>query len=110
VKDTSNYTGIKLSATREFSAQLRIYDNLGMVINQTAFKVSKAEFAKLPQDPVTKARTVQLLWNGRTKEGRRVGTGAYIVRGVITLNTEAGIAEDKRVARFSERIGVIRRF
>lgn len=109
VQDTSNYTGIKLSATREFSAQLRIYDNLGMIINQTAFKVSKAEFAKLPQDPLTKARTVELLWNGRTKEGRRVGTGAYIVRGTITLETEAGIAEDKRVARFSERIGVIRK-
>jgi len=106
--DSSRYVGIILSATREFSAEFRIFDNLGTLVNETKFQLPKAEYLKLPYDPVTKTRKVRFLWNGLTKDGAKVGTGAYILLGKLDLAIEPGVAEDRVSTRITRRIGVIR--
>jgi hypothetical protein len=106
--DSTRFVGINFTATREFTAAVRIFDNLGMLVNQTAFTIPKAEFVKLPYDKVTKTRSVRFLWSGNVKGGGQAGTGAYIVLGTVNLLTEAGVAEDKVSNLIRRRVGIVR--
>ncbi len=107
--DSANFVGIGLTVTREFSASFRIFDNLGTLVNTIAFKLPKAEFAKLKaKDPRAKSHKVWVLWNGITNQNAKAATGAYIMFGTVTLAIEPGVAEDKATTVLKRRIGLIR--
>lgn len=107
--DSTNFVGIGLTVTREFSANFRIFDNFGTLVNTLAFKLPKAEFAKLKaKDPRAKSHKVWLLWNGITNKNAKAATGAYILFGTVTLAIEPGVAEDKATTILRRRIGLVR--
>lgn len=59
-----------------------IYDNLGEYVARTTGEVTAAMMAKLPQDP-DGLRSLRFRWKPISHNGNAVGTGAYIVKGVV---------------------------
>lgn len=107
-QDSAKYVGIKVTASRSFRVDLKVYDNMGQFVNKLAFSVSQAEFANLQKEPVGSNRSLGILWDNRTLDGAFAGTGAYIFKTTVILNKIPGIAEDQ-VERTEHRlVGVVR--
>lgn len=65
-----------------------IYDNLGEYVARTTGEVTAEMMAKLPQDP-DGLRSLRFRWKPISHNGNAVGTGAYIIKGLVqNLNGE----------------------
>jgi hypothetical protein len=108
-EDSVKYVGIKVTASRSFSVDIKVYDNLGQYVNKISFSVSQAEFANLPREGTTGSnRSLRVLWDNRTEDGAFAGTGAYIFKTTVTLNKIPGIATDQVVRTDHRLVGVVR--
>lgn len=107
-EDSVKYVGIKVTASRSFKVDIKVYSNLGQFVNKLTFSVSQSEFMNLNKEPVGDNRSLRILWDNRTEAGVFAGTGAYIFKTTVTLNKIPGIAEDQ-VERTEHRlVGVVR--
>lgn len=108
-QDSAKYVGIKVTASRSFSVDIKVYDNLGQYVNKISFSVSQAEFANLPREGTSGSnRSLRVLWDNRTEDGAFAGTGAYIFKTTVTLNKIPGIATDQVVRTDHRLVGVVR--
>jgi hypothetical protein len=107
-KDSTRYVGIKVTASRSFRVDIKVYDNIGQFVNKLAFTVPQAEFANLEKEPAGGNRSLRVLWDNRTEDGAFAGTGAYVFKTTVTLLRIPGVAEDQ-VERTDHRlVGVVR--
>jgi hypothetical protein len=108
-EDSAKYVGIKVTASRSFRVDIKVYDNMGQFVNKVAFSVPQSEFANLEREGTTGGnRSLRVLWDNRTEDGALAGTGAYIFKTTVTLNKIPGVAEDQ-VERTEHRlVGVVR--
>lgn len=108
-QDSSKYVGIKVTASRSFRVEVKVYDNLGQFVNKLTFSVSQAEFTNLAREGLTgNNRSIRVLWDSRTVDGAFAGTGAYVFKTTVTLNKIPGIAEDEVVRTDHRLVGVVR--
>jgi hypothetical protein len=107
-EDSLKYVGIKVTASRSFRAEIKVYSNLGHFVNKLAFSVPQEEFLKLPADGTGGDRSLLVLWDNRAADGSFAGTGAYVMKTTVTLNKIPGLAEDEVARTDYRRVGVVR--
>lgn len=106
--DSLRTVGIVLEASREFTLDVKVFSTLGDFVNRVGFTVNRAEFPKLTAVAGKDARSLRLLWNGRTLAGVPVGTGAYVLKTTLTLLPLPGITAAAPVVSKLHRVGVMR--
>ena len=106
--DSVHMVGVIVEAAREFTADLKVFSNLGQIVNKISFTVSKAEFLKLSKVPGKDTRFLRLLWTGQAKDGTRAGTGAYVIKTAITLLPVPGITAAPAPTTSTRMVGVLR--
>jgi fibro-slime domain-containing protein len=83
-----------------FQYSFAIFDHLGAFVSRTTGKVDDAMMAKIPQDKEG-FRSLRFRWAPVAHDGSAIGTGAYILKGIVQnrLNeTQKGLqGEDQRV-------------
>jgi hypothetical protein len=107
-EDSLKYVGIKVTASRSFRVEIKVYSNLGHFVNKLAFSVNQEEFRKLAADGAGGDRSLLVLWDNRTEDGSFAGTGAYVMKTTVTLNRIPGLAEDEVAYSGYRRVGVVR--
>jgi hypothetical protein len=92
---TPNFKG----ESRKFTAQIKLYDNMGRLVNEW-------EIENKQNDPVD-GSALTWVWNGRNRQGRVVGTGTYIFKSVCSA---APTPEEPTPGRWirSEKIAFVR--
>jgi hypothetical protein len=90
--DSAKFVGLKVMASREFSLELKVFSNLGHLVNKVSFTVPRTEFTKLTSVPGTDVRYLRVLWKGITLDSQRAGTGAYVFMTTVTLLPVPGVA------------------
>lgn len=83
--DSSSRTRINLEASRGFSATIHIFTTTGEFVHRLNLTVPHAEFARLDPGASPGTRRLQIQWNAKSHQGRKVGTGSYILRTRIDL-------------------------
>jgi hypothetical protein len=106
--DSSSAVGIIVEASREFTLDMKVFSNLGQVVNRVSFTVPRSEFLKLTLVPGKDTRYLRLLWNGLSESGECAGTGAYIFKTSITLLPFPGIAQVSGPTQSIRRFGILR--
>lgn len=88
--------------------RLRIYSNLGERVADLSGSLKASDLAGLPraQDTSGLRYRADLAWDGRTREGARAGTGAYILHAVLTPSP--GMPGAARVHRQKLVFGLLR--
>lgn len=75
-----------------FTYSMAFYDNLGQFVNRAQGEVSPQDFEKLRlTETVGDSVLVQLTFLPVAHDGRALGTGAYIMRGVMRIHDQTGI-------------------
>jgi hypothetical protein len=100
--------GVRIEASRSFHADVWVYSNLGELVDKYSFNLPQLEFDKLPKGNKQNTRVLKIYWVPKSLKGRKAGTGAYIMKYVITLNTITGVAEDEKVSSDVKILGYIR--
>jgi hypothetical protein len=106
--DSLRLVGIVIEAFRGFTLDLKVFSHLGEPVDHVVFSVPESEFSKLTPVAGKEARFLRLLWNGRTRDGSRVGNGVYIFKSAVTLLPAPGTARAPVAASSSRRIGILR--
>jgi hypothetical protein len=75
-----------IRAKYPFRYAFAIYDNLGNYVARTAGEVTSAMMAQLPQDK-DGFRSLRFRWKPISRDGQAVGTGAYILKGLVQNGT-----------------------
>lgn len=75
-----------LKSKYAFQYSFTIYDHMGQYVNKTQGRIDEAMMAKLTQD-AEGFRSIRFRWIPVASNGSAVGTGAYILKGVV-LNKE----------------------
>jgi hypothetical protein len=75
-----------LKSKYAFQYSFTIYDHMGQFVNKTQGRIDEAMMAKLAQD-ADGYRSIRFRWMPVASNGAAVGTGAYILKGVM-LNKE----------------------
>jgi fibro-slime domain-containing protein len=80
--------GIALS--HPANIKLAVYDNLGQFVNRTEMTVTREDLqsGKLGRDPSTRAYLLRFGWVPLSEDGRRISTGAYILRATFTYGLD----------------------
>jgi fibro-slime domain-containing protein len=71
-----------LKSKYAFQYTFTIYDHMGQYVNKTQGKIDEAMMAKLTQDSEG-FRSIRFRWIPVASNGSAVGTGAYILKGVV---------------------------
>lgn len=79
----AQFGGLSVNATAPFHLDLQIFSNLGQNVGHVALQLDDAAFARLPSAGGG-SKKLDLLWNGRGKNGQLAATGAYIYVWVLT--------------------------
>ena len=75
-----------------FNYTMSFYDNVGQFVNKAEGDVGPADFEKLRLTELSgDSVLVQLTFLPLSHDGRAIGTGAYIMRGVMQIHDQAGI-------------------
>jgi hypothetical protein len=105
---------IEVEVTAPFSFQFKIYDNLGHFVNEAEGEVTAEEYAALPKNGYNAKALISIL--PVSKSGRLIGSGVYIIRGVISTHgdrvTRNAEGEEVRVEskkkNLVQRVGYLR--
>ena len=76
--DSARSTGVIIESTLPFNVSMSVLSTLGEFVNQVQVNVSDRDFALLEPGRTSGSRSMHLYWNGISKNGNRVGTGAYV--------------------------------
>ena len=75
-----------------FNYTMSFYDNVGQFVNKAEGDVGPADFEKLRlTEAAGDSVLVQLTFLPVSHDGRALGTGAYIMRGVMQIHDQAGV-------------------
>jgi fibro-slime domain-containing protein len=88
-----------------FRYAFTIYDHLGNYVARTSGEVTGAMMAQLPQDPEG-MRSLRFRWKPVAHNGDAVGTGAYIIRGLVQNNpgeTQRGSQGEVQIVKGAQR-------
>lgn len=82
----------KVKTKFPFTYSMTFYDNLGQFVNRADGDVTPQDFEKLRlTETAGDSVLVQLTFLPMAHDGRALGTGAYIMRGVMQIHDQAGI-------------------
>jgi len=90
--------------------RLRIYSNLGERVADFQGSLRETDLAQTPrvQDTSGLRYRVQVAWNGRTREGARAGTGAYILHAVLASRDGKADPATSRIHKRKLIFGLLR--
>jgi len=108
VQESNRYAALTVTASRAFAVDMNVFSNLGNFVDRLEFTVGQGEFEKLSVGPAGHTRLLRVLWDGRSREGNPVATGAYIVKTTVRLLPVPGIAEDNAESTEYRRVGILR--
>lgn len=107
-QEAERYASLTVTASRAFAVDMNVFSNLGNFVDRLEFAVDQGEFEKLSEGPSGHTRLLRVLWDGRSREGNPVATGAYIVKTTVRLLPVPGIAEDNAETTEYRRVGILR--
>ncbi|MDB5049060.1 MAG: fibro-slime family protein [Fibrobacteres bacterium] len=82
----------KVMTKYPFQYSMRFYDNLGQFVNVAEGKVGVEDFEKLrATEKVGDSVLVQLTFLPLSHDGSAIGTGAYIMRGLLQIQDQQGL-------------------
>jgi hypothetical protein len=82
----------KVKSKFPFSYSMLFYDNLGQFVNKAEGDVGPQDFEKLrATESAGDSVIVQLTFLPLAEDGHALGTGAYIMRGTLRIQDQAGI-------------------
>lgn len=106
--DSARTVGIVLEASREFTADVKVFDNLGHFVNRLSFTVPRSEFMKLAPMAGKDSRYLRLLWSGQSQDGNQAGTGVYIFKTSLNLLPSPGLTNERTGTSKTHTVGVVR--
>jgi hypothetical protein len=107
-QESARYASLTVTASRAFAVDMNVFSNLGNFVDKLEFTVGQGEFEKLSAGPTGHTRLLRVLWDGRSREGNPVATGAYIVKTTVRLLPVPGIAEGNAETTEYRRVGILR--
>lgn len=106
--DSGRTVGIVIEVSREFTLDVRVFNNLGHFVNRLNITVPRSEFQKLTPLDGKDSRFLRLLWNGQAEDGTLAGTGVYIFMTSLSLLPSPGLTNEKAGVSKTHTVGIVR--
>jgi hypothetical protein len=103
-EDSLSHVGVQIEASRGFTAEVRVYSNLGQFVDRISFAVPQSQFDQLAPGSRHNTRMLRILWDSHTEDGTPAGTGAYVLKTRVTLDPVPGVVRSGTLTRIDYRI------